>query len=145
MRLRLALALAFAATLAAAPAWAAGGGEEPAKAEGSERKLTASPSWVSVDPIGVAIVRSSAIKGMFLVEFGLDIPDEDVRARAVATLPRLRDVWVRAMSDFAATRVRVARQADLDALTTRLQGATDRALGATGARVLLLQAVVRER
>ena len=49
------------------------------------------------------------------------------------------------MTDLGATRIRVGRQADLDVLTTRLQTTTDHMLGGSGAQVLLLQAVVRER
>lgn len=129
----------------AAPASAAGGGA-PAKApEKQERKITSSPAWVSVEPIAVAILRQNRIQGMLLVEFGLDIHDEALRAKAGESLPRLRDAWLRNISDLAATRVRVGRQADLDILANRLQATTDQMLGATGAKVLLLQAVVREK
>lgn len=142
MRLLVLLSLAFAL---AAPA-AASGAPAPAKpANKQERKITASPAWVSVEPIAVAILRQNRIQGMFLVEFGLDVQDEALRARAQESLPRLRDAWLRNMSDLAATRMRVGRQADLDVLSTRLQTTTDQMLGGAGAKVLLLQAVVRER
>ena len=138
------LALIFAALMLAAPA--AASDAAPAKAPPKqERKITASPSWITVDPIGVAILRQNRIQGMLLVEFGLDIEDETLRAKAAERLPILRDAWLRNVSDLAATRVRVGRQADLDVLTTRLQNTTDRMLGAPGAKVLLLQAVVREK
>lgn len=133
------LALAFAA-----PALAAGAA--PAKKpERQERKITASPSWIAVEPIAVAILRQNRVDGMFLVEFGLDIEDAQLRARAEETLPRLRDAWLRNVSDLAVTRMRVGRQADLDVLTSRLQTTTDQMLGAPGAKILLLQAVVRQR
>ena len=142
MRLLILLSIAFAL---AAPA-AASGAPAPAKpANKQERKITASPAWVSVEPIAVAILRQNRIQGMFLVEFGLDVQDEALRARAQETLPRLRDAWLRNISDLAATRMRVGRQADLDVLSTRLQTTTDQMLGGGGAKVLLLQAVVRER
>jgi hypothetical protein len=118
---------------------------EKAKTGAHDRKLTSSPAWLAVDPITVAIMRQNRIQGIFLVEFGLDIPDARLHARASATLPRLRDAWLRAMSDFAATRIRVGRQADLDALTQRLQATTDQMLGGAGAQILLQQAVVREK
>ncbi|MFO1235853.1 MAG: hypothetical protein U1F24_02290 [Alphaproteobacteria bacterium] len=150
--------LALLAILLAGPALASGGGEEGGhggggehggdakpKAEGHERKITSSPSWVSVDPIAVAVLRQNRITGLFLVEFGLDIVDEPMRHKAETTLPRLRDAWLRSMSDFALTRVKIGRQANLDALTTRLQQTTDQMLGGPGAKVLLLQAVVREK
>ncbi|BCW87239.1 hypothetical protein sos41_03670 [Alphaproteobacteria bacterium SO-S41] len=131
----------------ATPALASGhgGGDAKPKPEKSERKLTSSPAWVSVDPVSVAIMRQNRIQGLFLVEFGLDIEDEALRAKATETLPRLRDAWLRGMADFASTRVRIGRQADLDALTTRLQTTTEQMLGAPGAKVLLLQAVVRQK
>ena len=142
------LVLLFLAVLLAGPAFASGGGDHGAPAppkKEHERKLTSSPAWISVDPITVAVMRQNRITGVFLIEFGIDIADETLRGKANVTLPRLRDAWLRAMSDFASTRVRVGRQADLDALTTRLQTTTDQMLGAPGAKVLLLQAVVRER
>jgi flagellar basal body-associated protein FliL len=141
------LALLLTAILLSSPAFAAGGGHgeaAPPKKE-HQRKITSSPAWVSVDPITIAVMRQNRITGVFLIEFGLDITDEKLRGKADVTLPRLRDAWLRAMSDFASTRVKVGRQADLDALTSRLQGTTDQMLGASGAKVLLLQAVVRER
>ncbi len=142
MRLLILLSIAFAL---AAPA-AASGAPAPAKpANKQERKITGSPAWVSVEPIAVAILRQNRIQGMFLVEFGLDVQDETLRARAQESLPRLRDAWLRNMSDLAATRMRIGRQADLDVLSTRLQTTTDQMLGGAGAKILLLQAVVRER
>lgn len=141
------LRLLLVALALAGPAFASGGGGQPKpKAEpGGERKLTSSPTWVSVDPVQVAVLRKNRIQGLFLVEFGLDIEDEALRAKATGILPILRDAWLRGMSDFAITRVRVGRQADLDVLTARLQGTTDQVLGKTGAKVLLLQAVVRQK
>ncbi len=141
MRLPLLLTLACAL---AAPAMAAEAA--PAKKpEKQERKITASPAWISVEPIAVAILRQNRVDGMFLVEFGLDVEDTALRTRAQETLPRLRDAWLRNVSDLAATRMRVGRQADLDVLTTRLQTTTDQMLGGAGAKILLLQAVVRQR
>ncbi len=138
------LSILFLAAILAAPA--AASQAAPAKAPPKQdRKITASPTWITVDPIGVAILRQNRIQGLFLVEFGLDIEDETLRAKATERLPILRDAWLRNVSDLAATRVRVGRQADLDVLTTRLQNTTDKMLGAPGAKVLLLQAVVRQR
>jgi len=146
MRLLIALLLALGLAVPALAAGGHGGGEPKAKKpESSERKLTSALSWVSVEPVAVAVLRQNRIQGMFLVEFGLDIADETLRHKAEENLPRLRDAWLRGMSDFAITRVRVGRQADLDALTTRLQETTDKMLGAPGAQVLLLQAVVRQK
>jgi flagellar basal body-associated protein FliL len=142
MRCLAVLTIAFAL---AAPAAASGAPPAPAKKESSERKITSNPAWVSVDPIAVAILRQNRIQGMLLVEFGLDIADETIRAKAAEMLPILRDAWLRNVSDLATTRVRVGRQADLDVLSTRLQATTDQMLGSTGAKVLLLQAVVREK
>lgn len=144
MRWLLLLLLSFSLAL---PAQAGGGGGEhkPKPKETLDRKLTSAVSWVSVSPINVAVLRRNRIQGMFLVEFGLDIPDEAMRAKAEATLPRMRDVWLRSMSDFATTRVKIGRQADLATLTSRLQTTTDQMLGGPGAKVLLQQAVVRER
>lgn len=140
MRVLAALLAAFLLALPAAAAESA-----PKKPEKTERKLTSSPAWVSVEPIAVAVMKQNRVKGLFLVEFGLDIEDEKLREKATAILPRLRDAWLRSMSDFAGTRVRIGRQADLDALTQRLQATADQMLAAPGAKVLLQQAVVRQK
>lgn len=139
------LGLLLIAAALAVPAVASEAAPAPKKPDKQERKITSAESWVSVEPIAVAILRQNRIQGMFLVEFGLDIQDEKIRSKANETLPRLRDAWLRNVSDLAATRMRVGRQADLDVLTSRLQATTDQMLGGAGAKVLLLQAVVRER
>ncbi len=143
-RFSLLLSLAIALALAV-PAAASEAAPAPKPQEKQDRKITSAPSWVSVEPIAVAILRQNRIQGMFLVEFGLDIQDETIRAKAAETLPRLRDAWLRNVSDLAATRMRVGRQADLDVLAGRLQTTTDQMLGQPGAKILLLQAVVREK
>jgi hypothetical protein len=139
-----ALAVLLLALLPVTSALASGAPPEKPKAEPHERKLTSSPAWLAVSPVTVAIMRQNRIQGIFLVEFGLDIPDPKLHAKASQSMPRLRDAWLRAMSDFAATRVRIGRQADLDALTQRLQSTTDQMLAMPGAQVLLQQAVVRQ-
>ncbi len=151
--MRLSLAVLFAVLVGMwPPAFASGGGagsggEDGAKKDDkkSERKITTSEAWVTVDPMVVTVFKQSRIKGMLVVEFGLDIPDEKMRHHAEGYLPRLQDQWLRTLSDFAMTKVKIGRQANLDALTERLQKTTEKMLGGPGAKVLLLQVMVRER
>ena len=124
-----------------APALAAGGGE-PTRAL---RKFTTAESYVMVPPFAISVIERNRVRGIFVVEFGIDVPDADLRAKAEEILPRLRDVWLRTLSLYGQTMLRTDRQADIDSLAARLQAATDQSLGAPGARVLMMQAVVRKR
>jgi flagellar basal body-associated protein FliL len=96
-----------------------------------------------VDPITVTIVYKRAARGFLVVEFGLDVNDEALRGRVETDLPRLRDAYVRTMSMYAGAVIRPYEQADVDAISTRLQRVTDYVMGGAGAKVLLSQVVVR--
>jgi hypothetical protein len=80
---------------------------------------------------------------MLMVHFGLDIPNEALRAETTRSQPVLRDAYVRTLLSFTATAVRPWRQPDVDMISERLQHLTDRALKKKGARVLLAQVAMR--
>ena len=73
---------------------------------------------------------------MLTVEVGLDVPDTGLRARATASLPRLRAAYVEFLMGYA-SHLAPATVPNADYLETELQRCTDQALGQGGARLLL--------
>lgn len=142
--MRLKITLFAVLTLMAAPAFASEGGEaHGAKGKTpAKREITTLKSWVDVDAFTVSVIQRAAIKGTFVLSFGLDVPDDALRAQAEAILPRLRNNWLLAINQYAATFLRPHTQADLTAITTRLQRVTDETLGKPGAKILLGNAIV---
>lgn len=114
-----------AALLAAPPAMAAG------KASSGEDK-----SYLAVAPIAASVALPGGRRGILTAEVGLDAPDPELRARAAASLPRLRAGWFAAFSTYAAS-LRPGAPPDADKLAAMLQAEADRALGCKGAKVLL--------
>jgi hypothetical protein len=133
------LALVCAA-LAATPAFAS---EEGGKEGGAKHKVTQSESWVSLEPMYATIIDADRPCGMLMVEIGLDIPDEKLRANATAALPLLRDYYLRSLTSFTASTVRPWHQPDVSVIADRLQRVTDRALKKKGAKVLMAQLAMR--
>lgn len=137
------LVLLSAFAVAVQPALASGGGGEKgetqkkAKAPKKARPITSLKSWVMVDPFAVSIIQDGRIRGRFRVSFGMDVPDDALRSRAEALMPRLRDVWLSELTLFAATMLRVRRPADVPAVSDLLQRSADRVLGKPGSKVLL--------
>jgi flagellar basal body-associated protein FliL len=127
--------LAFAAALF--------GGTASAENGAPKHKVTQSKSFVSIEPMYATVIDADKPCGMLLVEIGLDIPDEALRASATTALPILRDYYVRSLTSFTASTVRPWRQPDVTVIAERLQRVTDRALKRKGARVLLAQVALR--
>jgi len=141
----LAILLASAMLALANPsALASGSGEGEGGGARAPRKFTTAESYVVVLPFAISIIERNRVKGIFIVEFGIDVPDAELRAKAEEIMPRLRDAWLRTLSLYGQTMLRTDRQADIDSLSARLQTATNQGLGAEGARVLMMQAVVRK-
>lgn len=138
-------AFAFAA---APPALASGGGggekgeQKKAKAPKKARPITSLKSWVMVDPFAVSIIQDGRIRGRFRVSFGMDVPDDALREKAEALMPKLRDVWLSELTLFAATMLRPRRPADVPAVSQLLQSSADRVLGKPGSKVLLAAVTV---
>lgn len=124
-----------------------GGGEKKeggakAKAPKKARPITSLKSWVMVDPFTVTIIQDGRIRGRFTVSFGMDVPDDDLRASAEALMPRLRDAWLSDLSLYAGTSLRMRRAASIDMVSALLQSVADKTLGKPGAKVLMAQATV---
>jgi len=143
------LALICVLTLAAPVVHASGGGHDAEKKEGTKAKApkkarpyTSLKSWVMVDPFTLTIIQDGRIRGRFTVSFGMDVPDDDLRASAEALMPRLRDGWLSDLSLYAATSLRQRRAANIDEVSSLLQSIADKTLGKPGSKVLMAQATV---
>lgn len=131
-----ALALVFALCAQALAA-------DPTVAAPAKRRPTPLESYVMVDPLTVTIVHNRVARGLLVVEFGIDVPDEALREKLESAMPLLRDAYVRSLSVYAQTALKPNRQPDADAIGNRLQSVTDYVLGKKGARVLLMVVIAR--
>lgn len=131
---------------AIAPALGSGGGggadKKKAKAPQKERTYTSLESWVMVDAFTISIVQDGRVRGRFTVSFGMDVPDEALKAKAEALMPRLRDAWLGGLNLYAATTLRPKQPADVAGVSDLLQRTADGVLGKPGAKVLMAQATV---
>ncbi len=133
----LALGLAFATALVAAPARADDGKQMPA------HKITQAVSYVGLNPMYATVLDNGRPVGLLLVSIGLNIPDATLRASVLRALPVLRDSYLRNLMSFTAAAVRPWRQPDVNVIARRMQGVTDRSLHSQGAKVLLGQVMIR--
>ena len=133
----LALGLAFATALVAAPARADDGKQMPA------HKITQAVSYVGLNPMYATVLDNGRPVGLLLVSIGLNIPDATLRASVLRALPVLRDSYLRTLMSFTAAAVRPWRQPDVNVIARRMQGVTDHSLHSQGAKVLLGQVMIR--
>jgi hypothetical protein len=132
----------------AAPVLASGGGhggdgeKKKLKAPKNDRSITSSKSWVAVKGFTISIIQEGRVRGRFAVEFGMDVPDDTLREKVEALMPRLRDAWLSELNLHAATMLRPRRVADVDGVSKVLQRTADTVLGAPGSKVLMIQAMV---
>ena len=123
---RRAVTLALAAALVASPAAAGGGG----------KKKGGGASYLQLPPLTAIVVRPDGRRGVMTVETGVDIKDEVLKARAEASLPRLRAAYVAAVQGHA-QGLPPGTPPHADRLAVHLQRETDRILGKPGAKLLL--------
>jgi len=142
MRSRLSVLLLAALALAVMPARADDEAKPDAKKSG-EHKVTQSKSYLMVDPIYTTIVSGDHPVGLLMIGVGIDVPDEKLRGEADHAMPVIRDAYVRNLTAYAATQVRIWQQPDVTVIADRLQRVTDKALGRKGARLLLAQVAMR--
>jgi flagellar basal body-associated protein FliL len=113
-------------------------------AEGGGHKATSSTSFVAFDPFYSTVLDGQRARGLMMVEMGLDVPDQALRERVNLALPAIRDAYVRGLSAYATTAVRLYRQPNVEDIGNRLQAITDQMLGKKGAaKVLMVQTAVR--
>lgn len=113
-----------------------GGGSQQAD-DGRRRNLTASDSYVPLQPLTATVQADFRARGLLQIEAGLEISDNRLRRRAEQSMPRLRDAYVSALSVYAGIHYRYGEVPDADRIGELLQQATDHALGEPGAEVLL--------
>jgi len=107
-----------------------------------KRPPTSLKSWVMVGPFTISVIQDGDVRGKLTVNFGMDVPDNELREKAETLMPRLRDAWLRSLNLYAATALRPRRQADVAELSARIQQTADEVLGKPGAKVLMAQAMV---
>lgn len=135
--------------LAAPQAFAAeghGGGSSQQQAPASrQERLTSAETYVPMPTLSAGVLQRSSTAGTIVVDMGLDIPDADLRRRALLNAPRLRDALRTALATYSSTYYRDRTAPSPDTLTRLMQQAIDRTLGASGARVLLVNIIYQRR
>lgn len=129
----------------AAPAAASGSGSTPQAPATRQERLTSAESYVPLPTLSAGVLQRHSMYGTIVLDMGLDVPDADLRWRARANEPRLRDALRTALATYASTYYRDRTAPDLGVLTRLLQQAIDRTLGAQGARVLLANIIYQRR
>lgn len=130
--------LVFAA--AAAPALASGGGSSSSAQQAPatrQERLTSAETYLPMPTLSAGVLQRNSNQGTMVVDMGLDIPDADLRHRAVMNAPRVRDALRTALATYSSVYYRVHTAPNPTELTRQMQMSVDRVLGAPGARVLL--------
>jgi flagellar basal body-associated protein FliL len=140
---RRALLIGLSAALVAGPAVAAGGSQQ-APATRQER-LTSAESFVPMPTLSAGVLQRASTRGTLVVDMGIDVPDATLRERAQRNGPRLRDALRTALAVYANTYYRDRTAPDPTQLTRLMQQSIDQALGAPGARVLLVNIIYQRR
>lgn len=108
-----------------------------------ERKGAVGDAFVAFDPFQVSIVENFRVRGLLMLEVYLKVPDKELRHKAESNLVRLRDAYVRALSDYGSVVAQADRPPDVQLIAEKLQAATDEKLGHAGAAVLITQAYIQ--
>lgn len=123
--------LLAALVLAPASANAAGGG-----GGGSAAEPESTRSYIMLDTLTATITRRTGVRGVITVETGVDIADENLRARAELSRPRLRASYTEFLQSYVSGLNRGA-PVNADYLAAQLQRRTDQVLGKSGAKFLI--------
>ncbi len=133
------LAVALFASLAT-PAFASGGGSAaPASQAPATRqeRLTSAETYLPMPTLSAGVLQRNDNHGTIVVDMGIDVPDAELRHRALLNAPRIRDALRTALSNYSSTYYRIRTAPDPTELTRQMQLAVNRVLGGPGARVLL--------
>ena len=139
---RRALLVGLCAALVAGPAAASGSGQAPAT---RQERLTSAESFMPMPTLSAGVLQRSSTLGTIVVVMGIDVPDAALRQRAQLNGPRLRDALRTALAVYASTYYRDRTAPDPAQLTRLMQQSIDQALGAPGARVLLVNIIYQRR
>lgn len=124
---RLFLASLGLTAFAPALAYASGGGE---------KKKAGGETYLPMQTLLGSTYRPKGRRGVMAVDCGLDVPDAALRARAEASIPRLRAAYFQVVQAYAAG-LPGGVAPDADYLAASLQRRTDAILGRPGARLLI--------
>ena len=102
-------------------------------------------TMVEVAPMPVPIIQKHGIKGLVVVDFFLDAPDSKTARKIEKYMPRLRDAYIRGISEFATTEIRIDRPLNLERLDFYLQRETKAVLHEDGIKILFKQAMIQRR
>ena len=103
----------------------------------------AQASYLDFDAFSVSIITEGRIDGQVSVKFSLAVTDAGKRAEIERKSPRLRDAYLRVLSQVASTRLDPRRPVDPNLLDRYLQRVTDRLLGDHVAEVVMESAAIR--
>jgi hypothetical protein len=104
-------------------------------ADASEKK-GGGPAYLRLPALAATVIRPDGRRGVLTVEAGIDAKTDAVRAKAQASIPRLRAAYVTAVQSHA-QGLPPGGAPHADRLAAALQKETDRVLGGPGAKVLL--------
>lgn len=135
--------LIFLATIVPGLAETHGKSGADAKASQNAHVESVSPTYIGVEPIYTTIIEGDSVIGLFMVGFGLDVPDDALRERVKAVMPRLRDLYIRSLLSFTAANIHTWRRPNITALADKLQRVTDIQMKCKGVKILLAQAAIR--
>lgn len=107
-----------------------------ALAAADARKKAGGISYIPIETLAGTTRKPYGRRGVMTIECGVDVPDSALRARARASLPRLRAAYVEILQIYAAG-LPTGAPPDADFLSRSLQSRTDEVLGRSGARLLL--------
>jgi hypothetical protein len=106
----------------------------PALAASSEG--SSGSTYVRYPTVTATTVRSDGRRGVMTVETGVDVPDAELRLRAVQSQPRMRAVF-NILVQREANSLLPGGVPNVDRLAAQLQSATNIILGRRGAKLLL--------
>src|SRR5438105_2756559 len=122
------LGLALAATPLLAPG--------SSRASEDNKKKTGGVGYLPIQALTGATNKGGGRRGVMSVECGLDIEDPALRARAQASLPRLRAAYLSTVLAYAGG-LPIGALPNTDFIARTLQNQTDQILGKPGAKLLL--------
>ncbi len=105
-------------------------------AEKTDKKKGGGETFLQLPTLTATVQRADRGRGVMTVEVGVDVPDAGLRKRAQASIPLLRDAFLREMLAYAPS-IGAGGVPNPDTISSQLQRAADRTLGHPGARVLI--------
>lgn len=101
-----------------------------------KKKKSGGATYIPIDTLTGATNKPGGRRGVMTVECGLDVPDNALRERADASLPRLRAAYLQTVLIYAGG-LPMGSPPNADFLARTMQNQTDAVLGRPGARFLI--------